>query len=49
MKGIELIPIGPVSEEAKARLKKRSERDKARLDQMVKDAKEGKYDHIINK
>ena len=47
MKGITLIPNGPISEEAKARLKKRMEKREKHLKQMVEDYKSGKYDHII--
>ena len=47
MKGITLIPNGPISEEAKAKLNKMMEKREERLRRMVEDYKSGKYDHII--
>lgn len=47
MNGITLIPTGPISEEGKARLKKRMEKREEHLKQMVEDYKSGKYDELI--
>ena len=47
MKGITLIPSGPVSEETKAKLKKMMERRDERLKEMVEEIRSGKFDDII--
>ena len=48
MKGITLILTEPLSEKAKEKLKKLSENQKKRLEQMKKDFEYGKYDEIIS-
>lgn len=47
MKGIVMIPSGPISEEAKAKLKKMMEKREERLRRMVEEYKSGKFDDII--
>lgn len=46
--GITLILTEPLSEKAKEKLRKLSENQKKRLEQMKKDFEEGKYDDIIS-
>lgn len=48
MEGITLILTEPLSEKAKEKLKKLSESQKRRIDQMKKEFEDGKYDDIIN-
>lgn len=47
MNGIVLLPSGPISEEAKAKLKKMMEKRDERLRRMVEEYKSGKFDDII--
>ncbi len=47
MKGITLIPIGPLSAEGKAKLKRMMEKREERLKQMVEDYKSGRFDEFI--
>lgn len=47
MKGITLIPTGPLSEEGKAKLKKMMEKRDERLMKMKEDYESGKFDELI--
>jgi hypothetical protein len=47
MNGLVLLPSEPISEEAKAKLKKMMEKREERLRRMVEEYKSGKFDDII--
>lgn len=47
MEGLVLIPSGPISEEAKAKLKKMMEKRDERLKLMVEEYKSGKFDKFL--
>lgn len=47
MKGITLIPTGPLSEEGKLKLKRMMERRDERLRLMVEEFRSGKFDEFI--
>jgi hypothetical protein len=47
MKGITFILTEPLSEKVKEKLRKISENQKKRLEQMKKDFEDGKYNHLI--
>lgn len=48
MKGLHFIATGPISDEAKATLKRMMEKRDERLKKMQEDFDSGKFDHIIN-
>ena len=47
MNELVLLPSGPISEEAKARLKKMMEKREERLRRMVEEYESGKFDELI--